>query len=30
LVETAAGTVDASVDAQIAAIEKSIRKNFAK
>ena len=30
VVETAAGTVDASVDAQIAAIEKSIRKNFAK
>ena len=30
VVETAAGTVDASVDAQIAAIEKSIRKHFAK
>ena len=30
VVETAAGTVDASVDAQITAIEKSIRKNFAK
>ncbi len=28
VVETAAGTVDASIDTQLAAIEKSLRKNF--
>ena len=28
IVETAAGSVDASIDGQLAAIEKSIRKNF--
>ena len=28
VVETAAGTVDASIDGQLAAIEKSIKKNF--
>lgn len=30
VVETDAGSVEASIDAQLAAIEKSIRKNFAK
>ena len=30
VVETAAGTVDASIEVQLAAIEKSIRKNFSK
>lgn len=30
VVETSAGMVDASIDVQLAAIEKSIRKNFSK
>lgn len=30
VVETAAGSVDASIDVQLAAIERSIRKNFSK
>lgn len=30
VVETAAGMVDASIDVQLAAIEKSIRKNFSR
>ncbi len=30
VVETAAGTVEASIDVQLAAIEKSLRKNFAR
>ena len=30
VIETAAGTVDASVEGQLAAIEKSIRKNFTR
>lgn len=30
VVETAAGTVDASIEGQLAAIEKSIRKNFSR
>ena len=30
VVETDAGSVEASIDGQLAAIEKSIRKNFAK
>lgn len=30
VVETAAGSVDASIDVQLAAIEKSIRKSFSK
>ena len=30
VIETAAGTVDASVEGQLAAIEKSIRKNFSR
>jgi type III secretion protein L len=30
IIETEAGVADASVDTQLAAIEKSIRKNFSK